>query len=120
MKLQFYLRYHTSYGQSLWISGDTDELGNGDPAKALPMNYLNDEFWTATLEIKRKNLSRHITYKYLLKNTDGGWIYEWGQDRYLEGLKKTEIQDLQLVDTWNHAGEYENAFYTAPFVKVLL
>lgn len=120
MKLQFYLRYHTSYGQSLWISGDTDELGNGDPEKALPMNYLSDEFWTATLTIKRKNLSRHITYKYLLKNRDGGWIYEWGQDRYLEGLKKTEIQELQLVDTWNHAGEYENAFYTAPFEKVLL
>jgi len=120
MKLQFYLRYHTSYGQSLWISGDTDELGNGDPGKALPMNYLNDEFWTVSLEIKRRDLSKLITYKYLLKNSDGGWIYEWGQDRYLEGLKKTEVQELQLVDTWNHAGEYENAFYSAPFDKVLL
>ena len=120
MKLQFYLRYHTSYGQSLWISGDFDELGNGDPEKALPLNYLNDEFWTASLEIKRRDLSKHITYKYLLKNRDGGWIYEWGQDRYLEGLKKTEVQELQLVDTWNHAGEFENAFYSAPFDKVLL
>ncbi len=40
MKLQFYLRFHTEYGQSLWISGNADELGNDDAAKALPMEYL--------------------------------------------------------------------------------
>ncbi len=120
MKLQFYLRYHTQYGQSLWISGNTDELGNDDPGKALPMEYLNEEFWTAEMEIKRKDLTKNITYKYLLQNKDGEWIYEWGQDRFLEGLKKSDLQELQLVDTWNHAGEYENAFFTAPFEKVLL
>lgn len=120
MKLQFYLRYHTDYGQSLWISGDTDELGNGDPEKALPMDYLNEEFWTAQLELRRKELSKNITYKYLLKNRDGSWVHEWGQDRFLDGLKKVDKQELQLVDTWNHAGEYENAFYTAPFDNILL
>lgn len=119
MKLQFYLRYHTSYGQSLWISGNIDELGNDDPEKALLMNYLNDEFWSAKIEIKRKDLGKHVSYKYLLKNKDGGWVYEWGQDRFLEGSKK-DIQELQLVDTWNYAGEYENAFFSAPFEKVLL
>ena len=27
---------------------------------------------------------------------------------------------MQIFDTWNHAGEYENVFYTAPFQEILL
>ena len=30
------------------------------------------------------------------------------------------INELQFIDTWNHAGEYENAFFTAPFQNTLL
>lgn len=119
MKFQFYLRFHTHYGQSLWISGNTDELGNEDPALALPMEYLNEEFWTATVEMKRRDISGPVRYKYLLKDENGEWVREWGYDRFAE-ISKKEIQEIQLVDTWNHAGEYENAFFTAPFHKVLL
>jgi 4-alpha-glucanotransferase len=119
MKLQFYLRFYTEYGQSLWISGDTDELGNNDPAKALSMNYLNEEFWYCSIEIKRKELQNNISYKYILKNTDGELLYEWGHDRQAGVLRK-DLQEVQLIDTWNHAGEYENVFYSDAFNKVLL
>jgi 4-alpha-glucanotransferase len=119
MKLQFYLRFHTRYGQSLWILGNNDELGNGDFEKALPMSYLNDEFWTAEIEIKKKELDKHITYKYFLKNEDGSLVQECEDDRRIDGYGK-ETKELQLADTWNHAGEYENAFFTAPFRNVLL
>jgi len=119
MKLQFYLRFHTRFGQSILISGNIDELGNDDPAKALPMVYLNEEFWSSTLELSKKDLPKNISYRYILKNEDGELLNEWGDDRYVDGYKK-DVQELQLVDTWNHAGEYENAFFTAPFKRVLL
>ncbi|MGQ0740557.1 MAG: 4-alpha-glucanotransferase [Bacteroidota bacterium] len=119
MRLQFYLRFHTSYGQSLWISGNIDELGNGDPEKALKMDYLNDEFWSAVAEVKRKKLPETISYKYLLKTDDGNLVHEWGHDRQFDRFEKG-IQEIQLVDTWNHAGEYENVFFSAPFRHVLL
>lgn len=119
MKLQFYVRFHTKFGQQLWISGNTDVLGNNDPSKALLMVYLNDQFWFATIEIKRKDLPKNISYKYLLKNEDGEIQSEWGNDRTLN-LLKTDYQEIQFTDTWNHAGEYENAFFSAPFTKVLL
>ena len=119
MKLQFYLRFHTQYGQSLWISGDTDELGNNDPVKALSMDYLNDEFWYCSFEIKRKELQNNISYKYILKNTEGELLYEWGHDRHIDVFRK-DLQEVQLIDIWNHAGEYENIFYSDAFNKVLL
>jgi 4-alpha-glucanotransferase len=119
MKLQFYLRFHTEYGQSLWLRGNINELGNDNPDLAVPMEYLNEEFWTAVIDVKRKSLGKSAAYSYFLKNKDGEIITEWGNDRSF-GISSKEIDELHLVDTWNHAGEYENAFYSAPFRNVFL
>lgn len=119
MKLQFYLRFHTDFGQSLWITGDTEELGNNHPSRAMAMEYLNEEFWQASIEIKRKELQKIISYRYILKNIDGDILYEWGNDRKIDVFRK-DLQEVQLADTWNHAGEYENVFFSDAFNKVLL
>lgn len=119
MRLQFYLRFHTEFGQSLWITGNTDELGNNDPGKALPMEYMNEEFWQCSIEVKRKGPRSPFCYKYFLKNKDGELLYEWGTDRIIE-LEKDDLQEVQLVDTWNHSGEYENVFFSDAFKNVLL
>ncbi len=120
MNLQFYLRFHTAVGQSLWISGSSEELGLGDPGRAVAMSYLDNETWHLSLTIPKKNWHKDgIVYKYYLKNRDGELLGEWGYDRVIHtSAKTTEL--IQLVDTWNHAGEYENAFFTAPFNNVLL
>src|SRR4029079_4130945 len=118
MKVQFYLRFHTEYGQSLLISGNTEELGNDELSNALLMTYLNDDMWAATIEVKQKKLGQ-LRYKYLLKTSDGEVIPEFGNDR-IASVGKNGISELQFIDTWNHAGELENAFFTAPFQKTLL
>ncbi len=82
------------------------------------MTYLNDEFWVATIELKQKKIGQ-LRYKYLLKTKDGEIIPEFGNDR-TASLQKNGISELQFIDTWNHAGEFENAFFTTPFQKTLL
>lgn len=121
MNLQFFLRFHTKFGQSLWISGNTEESGMDDPAKALPMNYLDDQFWHIALTVNNKKpLKKSIRYKYYLKTEEGELIGEWGHDKVIPDNLRKSIEEIQLLDTWNHAGEYENAFFTAPFNNVLL
>lgn len=120
IKLQFFIRFHTRYGQSLWLSGNTEELGMDDPAKALPMEYLNDQLWQAHIHVDKKFFQKNsICYKYYLKNPEGEWVGEWGHDRIVQEPRK-HADEIHLQDTWNHAGEFENAFFTAPFKKVLL
>ena len=119
MKFQFYLRFHTGYGQSLWLSGSIDELGNYDSDKALPLEYLNDEYWSGTFELKKKDLPKYISYKYFLKNEDGEPLFEWENSRQIE-INDKDLLEIQLVDAWNHAGEYENTFFSYAFKKVLL
>jgi 4-alpha-glucanotransferase len=118
MKIDFYVRFKTRFGQSLLLTGDLEELGNRDPQKAVLMEYLNEEFWKLSLVINKENIGKSFSYKYILRNEDNELLYEWEQDR--TGVFHKSTQTLELVDTWNHAGEYENAFYTAPFKKVLL
>src|ERR1700730_3981759 len=118
-KIQFYLRFHTQFGQSLYVTGNTDALGNYKLAKAFPLQYLNIECWYGTIELPAGSAS-NIQYSYFLKNPDGTIIEEGGIDRSVDISKQTSVDEFQAIDTWNDAGAYDNAFYTAPFQQVLL
>ncbi|MBI1342773.1 MAG: 4-alpha-glucanotransferase [Terrimonas sp.] len=118
MKIQFYLRFYTSYGQTLWISDNGILPGTDLENEAIPMTYLNDEFWTATININEQATDK-FNYKYILQNKDGEIVPEWGNDRIID-LAAQNASVIHLVDTWNHTGEFENSFYTAPFTEVLL
>lgn len=118
MKIHFYLRFHTHIGQSLLISGNCPQLGNSDIAEAKPLEYLNNEFWRAAYDVDSKGIAK-LTYKYILRNADGYSIVEWGDDRSID-LSKSGVEEIQVIDQWNHAGEYENVFYSDPFQQVLL
>jgi len=118
MKIQFYLRYFTRFGQSLWISDNSIDDASQLEEEAIPMIYLNDEFWTASIEIE-DNLVTAFQYKYILRNENGEIVPEWGHDRKINILPAHTIS-IQLIDTWCDAGKYENSFYTAPFKDVLM
>jgi len=122
IKLEFYLRFYTHMGQSIWISGNIDALGMNVPEKAFPLQYMNDAFWHGTLELERSATNTApLRYHYLLKNEDGSITEEWGDDRILSCSEVDQaIEEIQFVDTWNHAGEFENVFYTSPFTRILL
>jgi 4-alpha-glucanotransferase len=117
MRIQFYLRFKTSFGQTLWIS-DNGELGTDLIKGAIPMIYLNEEFWVANIKIDKEDVPS-FHYKYILRNDNGEIIPEFGKDRLVD-VPERGVKEVQLIDTWNHAGEYENAFYSAPFANILL
>jgi len=118
MKIHFYIRFHTEFGQSLHISGNHPLLGNGDEAKSVSMVYFNQEFWMLTVDWNEE-LPFSLQYHYLLRNEDGSLIPEWGLDRILY-LPANHSEDIRAIDTWNHAGDTSNVFFTDPFQKVLL
>ncbi len=117
MKVHFYVRFHTTVGQSLGVTGNAEELGNAVLANRVYMQYLNDEFWHCEVEIDNTKAPK-LQYKYVLTYADGNEVIEWGNDKSVELSKGAG--EIHLIDTWNHAGEYENAFFAAPFQETLL
>ena len=118
MTVFFHLRFSTRYGQRLLVYGDIPVLGGGDPAKALPLNYLNENWWSIQVEIPVTKKVGAFSYKYLLQEADGRITAEWGMDRKLACQSAEAF--LQTADTWNHAGDYEQTFFTGPFRNILL
>ena len=121
MKLTLKLRYRTTFGQSLWIEGNHPLLGGGDSAHAVPLAYLDGEFWHITLTFPSEAVvpKDGVVYNYILRQPDGSTTTDWGRDRVLAPVLFNE-EEVVIVDSWNAAGFPENAFYTEPFQEVLL
>ena len=117
--VRFQLQFHTVYGQELFISGNHPLLGNGNPDEAVAMQYDNDSFWSVEIDFSAENLMHPIHYQYILRNANGVWNFESGDNKVLDP-SVINAPNITTVDAWNYAGFYENAFYTEPFVQVLL
>ncbi|MEP6677078.1 MAG: 4-alpha-glucanotransferase, partial [Ferruginibacter sp.] len=119
MLIEFFIRFSTRYGQSLSVSGNAEALGNGDTEKTFPLQYFNNEYWHGSVEVAHHKEQDELTYQYILHEENGDRVFEWGNDRIIF-LKENNAATLTCCDTWNHAGEIENAFYTKAFQEILL
>ena len=121
MKLHFIVHFHTKPGQQLLLSGSIPQLGNGDLSKPSLMQFLNDQLWQYQVEIPDDELQavEKIAYRYILSQEKEEDIVEWTIDRFIP-LNEISTPEIQCVDYWNHAGEFENVFFTSPFRNVLL
>jgi 4-alpha-glucanotransferase len=119
MRFVFRLRFHTHSGQSIWLTGEHPLLGDGRPEQAIPLRYLNEEFWEGVLDFPADSVDGDIIYNYLLRNPDGSFIEDWGSDRKISA-DLSNVAEVLIIDSWNDASFVENAFYTEPFNEVLL
>lgn len=120
IQITFYLQYTTHFGQNLFIIGNHPKLGNQQIERAVPMHYLNEDFWEVSIPFRIDEIPQEgIIYHYILKNEDGTISYDWGNDKKIipAFIKKAT---LRIEDAWNYAGYFENAFYTEPFQEILL
>jgi 4-alpha-glucanotransferase len=120
MRFVFRLRFHTHGGQSIWLTGEHPLLGSGRPERAFPLRYLNEEFWEGFLNFPTNSVpDAGIVYNYLLRNPDGSFVQDWGNDRRIRA-DFLDAAEVLIVDSWNDASFVENAFYTELFKDVLL
>jgi len=119
IKLSFHLKYKTHFGQGIYIYGNHPQLGDGAIGKAIPMVYLNNDYWVLHLELDPTTATEKLVYHYFIQNADGTKSFDAGTDKSIDiGVLKKE--EIVLIDSWNFTGYKENTFYTSPFANVLL
>lgn len=106
MIIQFYLRYQSLFGQTLYLQYE----GN-----AVEMRFLNEQYWTVDIVLE---ISGVFEYGYVLKDVDGNFIRDAESPRKLD-LSKITAKSLLLRDTWNSGANFENTFYTSAFQNTL-
>ena len=80
-KLNFHLKYKTNFGQAIFITGNHPLLGNGNIEQAIPMVYLNDDYWVLHLSTNGLFKEGTIQYSYFIQNEDGTRTFDWGTDK---------------------------------------
>lgn len=98
--------------------GNTLSLGNFNEENALPLSFLNQDYWHAAIEVDPQE-HPVLEYHYIFTSENGEVSREGERTRSID-LSKETAQHLFVEDTWNYAGLYENAFYTAPFKEIFL
>ncbi|MFY8004337.1 MAG: carbohydrate-binding module family 20 domain-containing protein, partial [Chitinophagaceae bacterium] len=121
LTITFQIRFHTEYGQKIQLVGNHPIMGNNNPDEAIDLQFYNDSLWLVEIKIDDKTaFDTPIAYNYILRNADGTLVYDWGRDKTIHPASFNQNSQVLVIDAWNHAGYYENAFYTEPFQNVLL
>src|SRR5690242_11461495 len=118
MTIHFYIRFYTRPGESLYVTGNTNELGNNNADQAFPLTWLSHDLWTGTVTINDPQTDT-VQYSYIYKGIDGTQVQEWNDHKHI-AISKSSMQEIRVLDTWNPPGEFENVFYTDPFQEILL
>ena len=104
MKTLFRLRYDSRWGEELFLTGNTSELGLWNPNKAVKMEYVGPGIWSVSVETRRATPLQTVEYKYFIReNGQIHWedgpnrILPEGKDRVWDWFGLTERQTLKGV-----------------------
>jgi 4-alpha-glucanotransferase len=114
MKLTFNVDYRTNWGESVYISGNIPELGNGNEAEAIRLNLQGIENWSITIDTSRD--IKTLEYHYIVRNENGTSRQEWGKAHSLN-IEKA-IKDYIISDRW-HEQPSDKPFCSSAFTDCI-
>ena len=120
MKTIFTIKYHTTWGERLYISGSCTELGDNIIANAKEMYYFDDNEWR--LEISLPDSIKEITYNYLVEDTNGfrkAENTEYKHHIFPKRLCEASYDGRTIVlmcDKWQSEPN-DRTFYSSAFTK---
>ncbi len=106
MKVHFYLRYATKYGETFTL-----HLSNGQQHT---LEYLSDDFCFLSLELSKAQFPEGLSYSYAFHTIDGLTKPEADPGRRID-LDVLSAEKLEVFDYFNSMGFLENVFTTQPF-----
>ena len=92
MKTLFRLRYDSRWGEELFLTGNTNELGLWNPNKAVKMEYVGPGIWSVSVETHGRASLRTVEYKYFIREND--------QIRWEDGPNRILPEDKDRVWNW--------------------
>ncbi|MBQ4398049.1 MAG: 4-alpha-glucanotransferase [Bacteroidales bacterium] len=121
----FRLRYDSRWGEELFLTGNIPELGNWNPNKAVPMEYVGPGIWSAMVETVCTPSLQTMEYKYFIR--ENGQIH-WedgpnrllpeGKDRVWDWFGLTERQTMRGVAVPLFSLRTENDFGIGEFADL--
>ncbi len=104
------VNYRTSHNQEVYVSGNIDELGDWDEAKAVPMKCVSESWWELSLDIQPEE----VQYFFLIKEASRVVRKEWGKPHEIHLIAG---QNCSIADLWQDVPK-QSYLYSIPFTDV--
>ena len=115
MKITFNIKYHTTWGQRLFIVGSCTQLGNNNINAAKEMHYISNGEWQ--LEISLPDSTKDIGYNYIIENEYG--IRTPEDKEFIHRISfDGKFNSCILYDYW-YTKPDDRTFYTSAFTQNL-
>lgn len=110
MILSFNVDYRTNWGESLYLTGDIPQLGNGDRAHAVKLELYGEQTWKAQVELPDD--TPDFTYRYFVRHDNGFQKDEWGHGHHF--FKGDKVKSYEIHDRWQDQ-PWDKPFYSVVF-----
>jgi 4-alpha-glucanotransferase len=118
MLINFECFCSTQWGQNLFVSGSSKELGAWDVNKAVPLNFTGQDEWQVKVKIDTAG-KQPVEYKYFIREAATGAIYwEQGKNRVLE-VEPSRFKTAMVIDFWSGFGNDQYTWASSAFTRVL-
>lgn len=114
MKLTFNIDYRTKWGESLFIIGDCDALGNNVYDFAPQMEPSDTDRWHLTVDVPDE--IAQINYKYQVRRADTPSKEEWGDPHKFVTGRSTA--PYHIYDRWQDQ-PWDKPFYASAFTQCI-
>ncbi len=113
MVINFYVGFRSEYNQSITI-----KIVIGEKAIELPLHYLNESYWHATIKTAAIDIADEFEYSYIYRDANSGDQKEFCKNT-LVNIKKLDAKKLDITDEWKQEEIYPDVFASRPFATVL-
>lgn len=114
MRLTLNINYRTEWGESLYVCGNTPELGMNNRMAAKPMTLVGDGNWTAEINITAP--VDIIEYFYFVRKENTADKEEWGAPHSLKVAK--EVKAVIADDRWSDM-PWNKPYYSTAFTDCI-
>ncbi|XP_030551758.1 uncharacterized protein LOC115756201 isoform X2 [Rhodamnia argentea] len=99
VRVRFQLQRECQFGEQFLVVGDDPALGSWDPSSAVPLDWSDGHIWSVELDMAT---GRDIQFKFILRQGNGGTLWQPDPDRILQILDTDKI--ITIYEDWENAG----------------
>lgn len=114
MIIRFTINYETKWGEELYITGTSNELGNNNISEAFKLIRGEEQTWEGEIKFDSAK-ERSLSYRYFVKTSDGQLYFEAGKERTIAVSTSTRV--INAMDQWQ-GNNMDAPFLSAPFNQV--
>lgn len=114
MNISFNIDYRTNWGESVYVTGNIPELGNGDLTKAVKMTLSGDQSWSADIEVA--DGTHDFEYAYVVRHENGFTKREWGHAHSFIRARASKF--YEIFDRWQDQ-PWDKPYYSTAFTECI-